>query len=149
MQVRKLILENPSQYYVNYCYSRLVKAALRLICKGEEITREKLLQESGIICRERTYENLSEMLHRLSRQLSACFDISQNELDGWFDKIIAQEDNFKGKPNLRDIEQRVILKLLNDFYEDPPVDAKNLPPQIDTVIVTLYDKSFEKQGFGT
>ena len=102
-----------------------------------------------MICRERNYENLSEMLHRLSRQLSACFDISQSELDGWFDKIIAQEDNFEGKPDLRDIEQRVIPKLLNDPYVYPPVDAKNLLQQMNTVIVTLYDKSFEKQGVGT
>lgn len=144
LQVRKLILENPSQYYVNYRYSGLVKAALKLIRREEEITRDKLLQESSMICRERSYENLSEMLQRLSRQLSACFDISQSELDDWFDKIIAQEDNFEGKPDLRDIEQRVIPKLLNDPYVYPPIDARNLLPQMNTVIVTLYDKSFEK-----
>ena len=149
LQVRKLILENPSQYYVNYRYSGLVKAALKLIRRGEEITRDKLLQESSMICRERTYENLSEMLQRLSRQLSACFDISQSELDDWFDKIIAQEDNFEGKPDLRNIEQRVIPKLLNDPYVYPPIDANNLLQQMNTVIVTLYDKSFEKQGIGT
>ena len=149
LQVRKLILDNPSQYYVDYRYSSLVKVALKLLRMGEEITREKLLQESGIICREKNYKNLSEMLHRLSRQLSACFDISQSELDDWFEEIIAQEDNFEVKPDLRDIEQRVIPKLLNNPYVYPPVDAKNLLPQMNTVIVTLHDKSFEKQGIGT
>lgn len=75
--------------------------------------------------------------------------IGLSALDGWFDKIIAQEDNFEGKPDLRDIEQRVIPKLLSDPYVYPPVDAKNLLQQMNTVIVTLYDKSFEKQGIGT
>lgn len=41
------------------------------------------------------------------------------------------------------------MKLLNDPYVYPPVDAKNLLSQMNTVIVTLYDKSFEKKEIGT
>ena len=59
--LRKKILDNKFQYFIDYRYRQLVKTVLQLIRQGENLTEEKILQSSGIVCLKRSHDNLTNM----------------------------------------------------------------------------------------
>lgn len=149
LQIRKIILENRAQYHVDYRYRQLIKAILQLIRRGEIITEQRILEISGITYLKRNYDNLVDMLHRLSEQLSVKYSLDAKELQYKIDEIMASEDEILGKPSIQEIEQRVIPTLLNNQYVLPPADKRNFNSLMNSVTVTLHDKSFINQGVGT
>lgn len=148
-RIRKIILDNQLQYHVDYRYRRLVKTVLQMIREGEYLTEEKILRVSGVICIKRNYDNLTAMLQRLTRQLSAQYNINCNELQDKINKILAPKEELSGSPDIQEIEQRVLPALLNDEYVLPPAGAENYHALMNSVTVMLHDKSFTNQGFGT
>ena len=149
LQIRKTILENQSLYHVDFRYRQLVKATLQLIRQNECITEQKILEISGISYQKRSYDNLVAMYHRLSNQLSMQYDLNADELQMFIDKISAPEEELIGRPDIQEIEERVLPTLLNNQYVLPPDDANNYNHLMNTVTVALNDKSFINLGIGT
>lgn len=148
-QIRNLILGNQAQYHVDYRYRQLIKTLLQLIRQRETLTEEKILRMSGITCLERTHENITDMLHRLARQLSEQCGINNEKLLERFKSILAPKKELSGRPNLSEIEQRILPKLLNNEYVYPPTYDSNLNSMMNSVTVVLHDESFTNIGVGT
>ncbi len=149
LQIRKIILCNQLQNHVDYRYRRLIKAVLQLIKQGEYLTEEKILQVSGITCLKRSYDNLTDMLHRLVKQISVQYNINYDELQSKINNIMESKNEFSEKPDIHEIEQRVLPALLNNQYVFPPSDATDFNSLMNSVTVALHDKSFINQGIGT
>lgn len=148
-QLRNLILGNQLQYHVDHRYRQLIKALLQLIRQNEYLTEEKILRLSGITCLERTYENITNMLYRLARQLSGQYGINHDKLLERFKNLLAPKEELSERPSPSEIEQRILPKLLNNEYIYPPTDDSNLNPMMSSVTVVLHDESLTNIGVGT
>ena len=149
LQIRKSIMSNQLQYHVDYRYRRLVRTVLELVRRGEYLTEEKILQRSGITCLKRNYDNLAGMLHRLTEQISIQYSINCEELQDRIISVMESKDELLKRPDIHEIEQRVIPALLNNQFVFPPFETADYHSMMNSVTVTLHDKSFINQGIGT
>lgn len=146
LQIRNLIINNQMQYHVDYRYRCLVKSALQLIKQGESLTEKKILQVSGITCLERSYDNVTAMLQRLTKQLSAQYGIDVIELQNKINDVLVSKEQFSAKPNFG---QKVLPALLNYEFTFPPSSIKVCDSQMHTVTIALHNESFIAHGIGS